>query len=305
MSRPALVFFNEQDAADLAGTFTPDVLAHLKALEAGVAMGMKDLTAERAEVVRGLGEAGIPVTAWLLLPREEGYFATHHNAPRVVAAYERLLDWRAREHLALTGLGLDFEPDIRELDALMARPVRTLGRWLLRRGGAATVEAARADYQRLVDRARRDGFFVETYQFPVVVDDRHLGSRFWQRTLGALVLDVDREVPMLYSSLIGAAGPGLLAAYAPRCEAVGVGSTGGGIDPFPKLTWPELERDLVVAGRHVRTVYVFSLEGCVQQGVLPRLAGVEWGRDTVGSGLPLRLLARAAASAIHGLARFG
>ena len=78
------------------------------------------------------------------------------------------------------------------------------------------------------------------YQFPVIVDDRREASQFWQRTMGALALDADREVAMVYTSLLGMAGPGLLEHWAPHCRAIAVGSTGGGIDPFPKLSWAEL-----------------------------------------------------------------
>ena len=51
--------------------------------------------------------------------------------------------------------------------------------------------------------AKADGFTVETYQFPTIVDDRQRGSRFWQATLGALDVTADREVVMLYTSLLG------------------------------------------------------------------------------------------------------
>ncbi len=304
MPRPSLFFFNEQDSDSLAATFSPVVITQLARLNAGVAMGLRDLSAARAEVVRQLNAANVPVTAWLLLSRDEGYFATHTNVEAVERAYARLLEW-AREHqLHLTGLGLDFEPDLRELDELMARPGLTLARWLLRRGRGPVVEQARVSYQRLVERARGDGLRVETYQFPVIVDDRRAASQFWQRTMGALALEADREVAMVYTSLLGAAGPGLLEHWAPHCRAIAVGSTGGGIDPFPKLSWAELERDLVVAARHAREVFIFSLDGCVEQGLLERLDSVEWERTVIRGPASQRMLASGAARMIGALARW-
>lgn len=305
MPRPSLTFFNEQDSKDLDATFTPAVLTSLSLLRASVAMGMRDLTDARADVLRRLTDAHVPVTAWVLLPRDEGYFATHANAPQVEAAVERLLAWRARHGLVLRGVGLDFEPDIRDLDVLLERPARTLSRWLFRRGRGPLVLEAQRRYQALVDRLRAAGLEVETYQFPVIVDDRRAGSRFWQRTLGALALEADREVVMLYTSLMGAAGPGLLAHYARACRAVAVGSTGGGIDPFPKLSWHELERDLVVAARHAPAVYVFSLEGCVQQGVTDRLITLDWDRPVVGISRAQQVLSGVVARFSSGLARLG
>lgn len=305
MPRPSLSFFNEQDSPALAATFTAPVFTTLSLLRAGVAMGMRDLTDARADVVRRLNEAQVPVTAWVLLPREQGYFATHTNAPHIEAAVDRVRAWAATHRLTLKGIGLDFEPDIADLDALLERPTRTLGRWLFRRGRGPLVVEAQRRYQALVDRLRADGLEVETYQFPVIVDDRRAGSRFWQRTLGALSLEADREVVMLYTSLMGAAGPGLLAHYASSCRAVAVGSTGGGIDPFPKLSWHELERDLVVAARHATHVYVFSLEGCVEQGVTDRLISIEWDRPVLGSSPRQRALSGVAAGLLRGLARLG
>lgn len=304
MPRPALFFFNEQDSDSLAATFSPVVITQLSLLKAGVSMGLRDLTAARAEVVRALNAANVPVTAWLLLSRDEGYFATHTNVEAIEAAYTRLMAWARHHQLHLTGLGLDFEPDLRELDELMARPGLTLAKWLLRRGRGPVVEQARTAYQRLVERARGDGLRVETYQFPVIVDDRRATSQFWQRTMGALALEADREVPMVYTSLLGAAGPGLLEHWAPHCRAIAVGSTGGGIDPFPKLSWAELERDLVVAARHAREVFIFSLEGCVEQGLLERLASVEWDRTVIRGPPTHRLLAAGAARMIGALARW-
>lgn len=302
MPRPSLAFFNEQDEAHLATTFTPEVLQQLVALEAGVSMGMRDLSDTRAATIRSLEAAGVPVTAWVLLSRDEGYFATHDNAASIEAACARLLEWRADHHLSFSGVGLDFEPDLRDLDELMVKPLRTVGRWMLRRGRVPVLEAAALRYQALIDQLRTSRLRVETYQFPFIVDDRRSASRFWQRTLGALAVEADREVVMLYSSLLPA-GHGMLAHYAPHCRAIAVGSTGGGIDPLPKLSWPELERDLLTAAAHAPHVFVFSLEGCVAQQVLPRIASLDWSRPALPS-VPQRLGASSVSTLAQALARW-
>ncbi|MDX2013640.1 MAG: hypothetical protein SFW67_25830 [Myxococcaceae bacterium] len=304
MPRPRLFFFNEQPSGALEATFTPTEVTQLGVLGAGVSMALLDLTDARAEVVRRLTRARVPVHAWLLVPREGGYFATHHNAPLVEQAFDAFCAWRARHQLEVSTVGLDFEPDVRELDALMAAPARTLARWLTSRSRGRALDAALGAYRALVRRIQGLGFRVETYQFPFVVDDRHAGTRFWQRTLGVLDVEADRQVLMLYTSLMGALGPGLLEQYAPRAGAIGVGSTGGGIDPFPKLSFPELERDLVVAARHAPDVYVFSLEGLVQQAATDALISIEWDRPVVRSASH-RLAATVAARVLGGLARLG
>lgn len=299
--RPSLTFFNEQDAEQLAATFQPEVIRALSSLGAGVSMGLRDLSPARADAVRRLNQANVPVTGWLLLPREQGYFATHHNLEQIEAAYRRLREWTEREHLVLRGIGIDFEPDIRELDELMARPLRTLSTWVFRPGGER-VERVRPGYQAFIERVRADGLRVETYQFPTIVDDRLTGSRFWQRTLGALDVEADREVAMLYTSLLGMAGPSLLQSYAPHCKAIAVGSTGGGIDPFPKLSWAELERDLVVASKHSNDLFIFSLEGCLEHQMLERLTHVEWDRSVTPPARVQRLMGATASVVIRQLA---
>ncbi len=270
-----LRFFCELDHDALEQTFTPTVLAQLQRLGAGVTMGLRDLSAPRAELIRRLTAHGIPVGAWVLLPVEEGYFATHHNLDAVMRQCDEVTAWVRREALVVEALGLDFEPDLRELGALLARPLRTATRWA-KRARTSSVEATRAGYAQLVTALRAQGFTVESYQFPLLLDDRARGRDWWQRFAGSLDLAVSREVVMLYSSLFGALGPSVVDHFAPRCRAIGVGSTGGGVDPLPKLEWPALARDLRVAAAACDDLSIFSLEGCVERGFLTRLQDFDW-----------------------------
>ena len=71
---PRLTFFCELEHAAFARLFAePTVIEHVRALEAGVCVGVLDLSAERVAVLRRLSEAGIPLTAWLLLPEDQRY----------------------------------------------------------------------------------------------------------------------------------------------------------------------------------------------------------------------------------------
>ena len=45
----------------------------------------------------------------------------------------------------------------------------------------------------------------------------------------------------------------------------------------PPLSWDELSGDLRRARRLCADLHVFSLEGCVRQGFLPRLQAFDWG----------------------------
>ncbi len=276
--KPArLSFFNEQDAGALA-LLAGDAAtrARLRALGATVTVGLKDLSEVRAAAVRRLSDEGVPVDAWLLLPRDEGYFATFDNLAAVERRVDEVLRWRERHRLPLGALGFDFEPDLRELDALFASPARTLASWARRSRQHARRDAALARYGALRERVRAAGLRVESYQFPLLLEDRAVGSTFFQRFAGALDVGVEREVLMAYSSLLGPWGVGLLAGWAPQARAIAVGSTGGGVDPLPKLSWDELSRDLRLAAGACADVSVFSLEGCVARGFLERLLELDW-----------------------------
>jgi hypothetical protein len=60
-----------------------------------------------------------------------------------------------------------------------------------------------------------------------------------------------------------------------------VGTTGGGPDilgsaQMPVLTWEQLAGDLRLARQFCDQILIHSLEGCVWQGILPRLRSFEW-----------------------------
>ena len=102
------------------------------------------------------------------------------------------------------------------------------------------------------------------------------GSTLLQRLLGLVDVATDREVWMLYSSVMRRIGPGLLWVYGAEAQAIAVGTTGGGPDipthpQIPSLSWDELARDLALASRWTNDIYIHSLEGCVSNGFLERL----------------------------------
>ncbi len=283
MKPTTLRFFNEVAEPALARVFTPTTLRALRALGAGVTMGLLDRSPARARLIRELTDQGVPVGAWLLLPRADGYFATHDNFALIEALVTQTLDWARAEGLTFEALGFDFEPALSALEALMRTPLPTFARWSWRARDATRWQAAHTEYGRFIARIREAGARVETYQFPLVLADRAAKGSLWQRIAGGLDVASDREVTMLYSSLLGVSGPGLIERLAPRCQAIGVGSTGGGVDDFPKLTWAELERDLLLASARCSDLSLFSLEGCVEHDLLDRLRDFDWGRSAEAS----------------------
>jgi hypothetical protein len=280
MTYPHLTFFCELEAEPLEQLLSEAVIDDLAVLNAGISLGILDLSPRRAETVRRLNQAGIPVTAWLLLPKDQGYWFNLDNAPQAAARYAEFVTWTAENHLQWAGVGIDIEPDIRELE-LWAKDRRRLIPLLVRRMfDFKRLRTARSNYTRLIADIHTDGYRVESYQFPVIADERLTGSTLLERLAGLVDLPVDREVWMLYSSFLRPSGVGLLCSYGPEADAIGLGSTGGGVDvgimDARPLEWDELARDLRLAWYYNEKIYLFSLEGCIRQGYLPLLKSFQW-----------------------------
>jgi hypothetical protein len=288
---PRLTFFCELDAEPLALLFADRVvLEQLLALGARVSLGIRDFSRQRAAVVQRLNQAGIPVIAWQLLADEHGYWYNLGNADRAAERYAAFLRWTQDHDLRWDGVGIDIEPDIREVAQWFANPLRLAAPLLRRLLDHERVRRAGADYSALVERMRADGYPVESYVIPLIRDDRRVGSTLVQRIMGLVDLPTDREVPMLYTSFLRAHGVSALWSYAPEGRAAGLGSTGGGvdvgeIDRIPPLTWDELSRDLRLARRWCDQLYIFSLEGCVRQGFLERLTRFDWDGPAAAPGV--------------------
>ena len=302
MGKPRLTFFCELRAKELRAVFSsPSLFEDLRELEASISLGILDLSEERAKVVRQLNERSIPVVAWLLLPEDRGYWFNLDNAPQAKAFYKEFIEWTREYELLWAGVGFDIEPDIRELQQMTDQWWQLLLTVFQRIFDGGRLRRGQQAYTDLVRQVQLDGYLVESYQLPVTLDERMIGSSLIQKVAGLIDLRVDREVLMIYTSVLRPYGPGVLWNYARECSplepgyrkrrsarrnrfagvpAIGVGSTGGGVDidlvDSRPLEWLELARDLRFAWHWCDDIYIFSLEGCVQQGYLSRLKGFVW-----------------------------
>lgn len=89
---PRLEFASSSDIGQLQALFSQDVIDDLRQLHAGVGMA-PDLSPKRAAAVRMLNDAGIPVSAWIALPVEQGYYLNASNAPQAAARYAEFATW--------------------------------------------------------------------------------------------------------------------------------------------------------------------------------------------------------------------
>jgi hypothetical protein len=277
-----LTFFCELDAEALEALFENDqIIEHLCALNASVSMGIRDFDDRRVAVVRRLNEAGVPLVAWLLLPEAQGYWFNLDNAQQAVHYYFDFRSWTEEHALQWARIGLDIEPDIREMARLLEGELGVLPTIVRRLLNGQRFRYAHALYAVLVDQIRADGYPVDSYHIPFIVDERRVGSSLLQRTTGLVNIPSDREVLMLYSSFMRPWGHAVLWSYAPDAQSIGVGITGGGVDlldakQIAPLNWDELARDLRLAQTWSDDVHIFSLEGAVQQGFLERLRDFDW-----------------------------
>jgi hypothetical protein len=294
-NRPKLTFFVELEIDPLEALFgRPEVLPFLSAQGCAVSMGLLDLSPRRAAVVRRLETSGVPVTAWLLLDVRDGYWLNADNADRARERWRETAVWAQREGLRLPRVGLDVEFPRSESEGAIRDRRRAFFSMLRYRRTRGQVREAECRYEALVREIRESGRTVEAYHFPHLLDERAAGTTLLRRSLGLVDVSVDAEVYMLYSSYLGRAGARAYFADAP-CIALGV--TGGGVNaanPDARsrfLSWEQLAEDLHAAAACTREVYVFSLEGCVERGMLESIAEIRW--DLPPSVLPRNEAARA------------
>jgi hypothetical protein len=254
-----------------------DVIADLKDLHAEVAIPILDFSPERAAAVHRLNQAGIPVIADLLLPKE-GYYFSADNERAAAVRFAAFDAWSRNQGLRWNGVGLDIEPNFAELEKLRSHPWRLFNMLLWRAIDVQRMRRAKRTYSALIANMRARGYFVQTYQLPILPVERHAHSSLLDRLLGTVDVRGDQEVLMLYTSYapppVGAA---IIWKLGPDAQAIAIGVTDGDPRANPAvLDWSRFSRDLIVAGHFSHLIGVYDLEGCVRQGFLSRLKTMNW-----------------------------
>lgn len=285
-ARPNLIFACDRPTAELDALFTPELIADLQQLKAGVALSTEDLSSGRARIVQKLNAASVPMIAWLALERSQGYYVNARNEPQTAARFEEFDRWTRANNLHWQAVGLDIEPMLSEYSALMDHKGRLLSLMLGRAFDSAGVIRARNQYSALIRTMQARGYYVQTYQLMFLADERRAHSTLLERLFGIVDVRGNEEVLMLYTSFNHEAGAGIIWEYGPESQVIAVGSTAASGDTvadakFPPLDWSEFSRDVIVARHFAPTVGVYSLEGCVRQGFLPKLKAMDWNQPAV------------------------
>jgi hypothetical protein len=289
---PHLVFASDQSTDELESMLSePGVVADLIDLRAGIALALPELSVDRASLVRQSNRDGIPVTAWLTLPTEQGYYLNASNGRQAEVRFDDFEKWTTANGLRWAAIGLDIEPNIQDFAILRQGSkwhlfLTLLGRYV----DVRRVRDAKSTYSALIREIRSHGYQVETYQFPFIADERAVRSSALERVTGVVDVRGDREVLMVYTSFNQSLDSALIWVYGPDAQAIAVGSTTGpASDPhFARLNWEEFSRDLMVANHFSHVIGVYNLEGCVRQGFLARLKNVNWNESVTISAESVR-----------------
>ena len=273
-AKPILSFFNEMKGPELKVLFSDSTLIPtLKELHAEIRMGMLGLSPERADILKKLNAANIPVVAWLLLPEEQGYWFHSGNGEVAITRYKEIKQWADAEGIRFSGIGLDLELDMNDLKLIKSSLWRLLIKLPGRLYDGEAISKGHETYDKLLGIIKADGYPIESYYASPIKDETKNGTTSLQRLTKFLDVETEKEIPMVYTSFMGNAD-GFLKVYALDLglQYVALGSTGGGFDPtMPTLSWDELAHDLRIAALVAEEVHIFSLEGTVQKGFLPKL----------------------------------
>jgi len=277
--RPQLFFACcDQGMSDMESWVSnPDVISLLQQLHAGLAVEISDFSVDRAQAVRKLDEAGIPLTAWLVMSREQGHYLNGFNAPEAEERFTQFEQWTRENGLKWGAVGLDIEPNFDQLKKVGRHKGSFLWLMIRRFFDYGQVEQGREAYSMLIRKIQAAGYPVQTYQMPFLAEERAVHSTLIERLFGIVDVRGGDEVLMAYSSFNHAAGGGIPLIYGPQTQTLAVGTT---LDDkaagLTALTWEEFSRDLIVASHFSHLVGIYSLEGCIRQGFLPRMIALDW-----------------------------
>lgn len=291
-----LIFACDGNTNELKTLFTPELREELRQVDAGVALSTDDLSSNRAELVRQLNAAGIPTVASITLDAAHGGYVNADNAAATAARFAEFDKWTTDNRLRWEAVGLDIEPSLKDWAAISGSRLRLAG--IILRGLLESNDGiyyARRTYTDLIRRMQARGYYVQTYQLPLIVNERRAHSKALERILGLVDVRGNQEVLMLYTSFNPGLGAAIILRYGPDAQAIAIGSTAGTADPkgrFSPLTWDEFSRDLIVAHHFSTTVGVYSLEGCLAHGYISRLKTMDWDRSVFIPQTDIRKAAR-------------
>jgi hypothetical protein len=277
--KPSLSFFCELQGKEFSELFADAALINqLVEMKAAIRIGLHDFNPERTETIKKLNKAGIPVVAWLLLPEADGYWFNMHNGEKAENRYDNFKKWTSDNNLKWAGIGIDIEPDMNDAKMALKHPWKFAWKVYKRLYDNNSLRDGKELYQRLIAKMKSDGYVVESYIMSFIYVEREKKTTSVQKLLGIIDIEVDKEIPMAYTSAMG--NPAIIPLSHRENMPIALGSTGGGVKiegiELASLTWDELERDLLIASKLTHEVHIFCLESSVQKGFLIKIKNLDF-----------------------------
>ncbi len=272
--RIQLTYMYDVPEATLARCFSEQLIAHLNVHAIRVVLALRDYSAERAELVRRLNRARIPVVAWLVHAERDFRM---HDAHEVRACFDAFQQWSTQHGLGWDAVALDIEPDVRDAVRFGDQPTVDLTTLIRRIGDRWHIEEATSAYTHVLAHIRDAGFVIELFEMPFVRDDRVSGTTIARRLLGLPDVMADRTVMQLQSSYVRPYGAGLIAAYAPEASSVMVGSLRADAH-HRSMTVDELMRDLGhISACGITNIYIADMqEACTRPELVVAIVEKAW-----------------------------
>jgi hypothetical protein len=279
--KPHLSFACELSGKDFGELFSDtNLVKELAEMQVSLIVGVMDFSPERTDAIQKLNMAGIPLVAWLLLPPDEGYWFNMHNGDKALRRYSDFKRWTSENGLKWKGIGIDLEPDINDSRLALTHPWKMAWKAYLRLFDRKSLINGQKHYRELLSVMKADGFQVESYIIPLIFKEREKNTSSFQKLLGILDVRTEKEIPMMYTSVVN--NPGIIPFYHRLNMPIGLGSTGGGVKiegiEAPAISWENLERDLLIASKLTGEIFIFCLETSVKRGFLPEIRDLDFTR---------------------------
>jgi hypothetical protein len=244
----------------LMDLFKKDHLAkYLSDNNFGVTIAMTRLDDKTAKTIKYLNKKKVPVTAWIVLEDEQGYWTNKTTIDETIEKTEAVRKWAKEKHLKFKAIGFDMEKPIQLKSALVQRNLKNfIKEYIKYRKQGTSVKIARKELSEYVEKLKGEKIQTEAY----------VNQRFVRMFLGEMSIkrNVDEYVEMDYASFLprffkknafslilsNNTSPAL-GIFCKENTFPGRNLTGKPIEKEPHLTEDELESN-------IRTVLGFNFE---------------------------------------------
>jgi hypothetical protein len=229
------------------------------------------------ELVRKANSVGIPVSAWIVVPYEQGYWAYQGNAQAMFDAVKAWAEWKEANHLKFTSVAIDQEFSWQNLQTYIANVTshdpEKLTSWMRTNIDPSAQCSAFHAYQELISWTHLQGIRITAAEAPMVADDFADGTLALQNALQITGSSpgYDQMYLMAYRSAVAQAGfdPGSAypASYYDSMQKYfgGIGQVSLGIPgqaPYNELS-PLVNDIRVLVGLGAKEIPIYSLEEMV------------------------------------------